>query len=60
MWDVRSEFLYLTAESEVLINRKYPAVFRQDKKQTLDAKNDSLNGLKEELEKRLDNLTSQR
>lgn len=60
MWDVRNEFLYLTAESEVLINRKYPAVFRQDKKQTLDAKNDSLNGLQDELEKRLTNLSNKR
>jgi hypothetical protein len=60
MWDVRNEFLYLTAESEVLINRKYPAVFRQDKKQTADAKNDSLNGLQTELEKRLSSLNAQR
>ena len=60
MYDVRKEFLYLTAESEVLVNRKYPAVFRQDKKATEDAKNDSLNGLQEELEKRLNNLSSQR
>lgn len=60
MWDVRNEFSYLTAESEVLINRKYPAVFRQDKKQTEDAKNDSLNGLKTELEKRLTNLSNSR
>lgn len=60
MWDVRNEFLYLTAESEVLINRKYPAVFRQDKKQIQDAKNDSLIGLKTELEKRLSNLSSSR
>lgn len=60
MYDVRKEFLYLTAESEVLVNRKYPAVFRQDKKATEDAKNDSLTGLQEELEKRLNNLSSQR
>lgn len=60
MWDVRNEFLYLTAESEVLINRKYPAVFRQDRKQTQDAKNDSLSGLQTELEKRLSNLSNSR
>lgn len=60
MWDVRTEFAYLTAESEVLINRKYPAVFRQDKKQTADAKNDSLSGLQTELEKRLSNFSAQR
>lgn len=60
MWDVRNEFLYLTAESEVMSNRKYPAVFRQDKKQTEDAKNDSLIGLQDELEKRLINLSNKR
>jgi hypothetical protein len=60
MWDVRNEFLYLTAESEVLSNRKYPAVFRQDRKQTQDAKNDSLTGLQTELEKRLTNLSNSR
>jgi len=60
MWDVRYDFSYLTAESESMINRKYPAVFRTDKKQNLEAKEESIKGLQEELVKRLNNLTQKR
>lgn len=60
MWDVRYDFSYLTAESESMINRKYPAVFRTDKKQNLEAKEESIKGMQEELIKRLHNLTQRR
>lgn len=60
MWDVRYDFSYLTAESESMINRRYPAVFRTDKKQNLEAKEESIKGLQEELGKRLNNLTQRR
>lgn len=60
MWDVRYDFSYLTAESESMINRKYPAVFRTDKKQNMEAKEESIKGLQEELVKRLNNLTQRR
>lgn len=60
MWDVRNEFLYMTAESESLITKSYPAVFRTDRKQTLDAKDESLNELHKEIVKRLENLSNKR
>lgn len=60
MWDVRYDFSYLTAESESMINRKYPAVFRTDKKQNQEAKEESIKGLQEELVKRINNLTQKR
>ena len=60
MWDVRYDFSYLTAESESMINRKYPAVFRTDKKQNQEAKVESIKGLQVELVKRINNLNQRR
>ena len=60
MWDVKYDFSYLTAESESLINRRYPAVFRTDKKQNIEAKEESIKGLQEELVKRINSLTQKR
>lgn len=56
MWDTKYDFSYLTAESEVLINKKYPAVFRQDAKSLLEAKEDAITGLQKELIKRMNNV----
>lgn len=60
MWDVRYDFSYLTAESESMINRRYPAVFRTDKKQNQEAKVESIKGLQVELVKRINNLNQRR
>lgn len=55
MYDVKTQFLYFAAESESLNQRTYPLVFRQDTNLTLNAKDESMKGLAEELTKRLDN-----
>ena len=60
MWDVRYDFSYLMAESESMISRKYPAVFRTDKKQSIEAKEESIKGLQEELVKRISSLTQKK
>lgn len=52
LWDVRNEFLYLTAETEATTNKTYVAAFGdQDKDLINTAKTASLNQLKEELSK---------
>lgn len=60
MWDVNYDFSYLMAESENMISRKYPAVFRTDKKQNMEAKDGSIKGLQKELTKRMNNLFQKR
>tara|TARA_B110001454_G_scaffold219204_1_gene252253 strand:+ start:68158 stop:68832 length:675 start_codon:yes stop_codon:yes gene_type:complete len=52
LWDVRNEFLYLTAEAEATTNKTYVAAFgKPDKELINDAKTSSLIQLKGELTK---------
>jgi hypothetical protein len=52
LWDVRNEFLYLTAEAEATTNKSYIAAFgKQDKELINEAKTSSLIQLKSELYK---------
>ncbi len=52
LWDVRNEFLYLTAEAESTKSRTYVAAFgKQDKELITDAKSEAMSGLKSELKK---------
>lgn len=52
LWDVRNEYLYLTAEAEATTNKTYIAAFGlRDKDLIDDAKTSSLNQLKVELSK---------
>lgn len=52
LWDVKNEFLYLTAESEGMASDKYAAAFGKNDKELLDeAKTKSLTLLKDELKK---------
>lgn len=52
LWDVRNEYLYLTAEAEATVNKTYVAAFgKSDKELINDAKAASLAQLKTELTK---------
>lgn len=52
LWDVRNEFLYLTAESEATRSRTYVAAFgKQDKDLINEVKAEAMSGLKAELRK---------
>lgn len=54
LWDVRNEFLYLTAEAEATLKNTYVAAFgHQDKELINQAKLESLNNLKVEIKKML-------
>ena len=47
LWDVRNEFLYLTAETEATSSITYVAAFgKRDEELVVAAKNDALNKLK--------------
>lgn len=54
MWDVRNEYLYLTAESESIKSQTRPAYFIDDRPLTEDAKTDSMNKLRNEIVKRIE------
>lgn len=52
LWDVRNEYLYITAEAEANLNNTYIATFgKQDKELFNQAKTEALNSLKAELKK---------
>ncbi|MBL7543296.1 MAG: hypothetical protein JNL11_05740 [Bdellovibrionaceae bacterium] len=52
LWDVRNEYLYLTAETEANTNEKYIAAFgKKDKDLVTEAKSTALNQLHDELRK---------
>ena len=52
LWDVRNEYLYLTAESEVTTKKTYVAAFGKSNKDLItQTKTGSLNKLKDELKK---------
>jgi hypothetical protein len=52
LWDVKNEYLYLTAESEGVTKDTYAALFGKDDKVLIDeAKAQSLNGLKVQITK---------
>lgn len=54
LWDVRNEYLYLSAEAESTVKNTYVAAFgKQDKELVNDAKTESLVHLKGELKKML-------
>lgn len=52
LWDVRNEYLYLTAEAEATTNKTYVAAFgKSDKELVNEAKTSALNQLKTEIVK---------
>ncbi len=52
LWDVRNEYLYLTAEAEATTKKNYVAAFAEQDKELVDqAKTESLNNLKGEIKK---------
>lgn len=52
LWDVRNEYLYVTAEAEATVNDTHIAAFgKQDKELFKQAKTEALNSLKAELKK---------
>lgn len=52
MWDVRNEYLYLTAEAEATAKETYVAAFGQQDKELIDqAKTQALGNLRQELKK---------
>ncbi len=54
MWDVKNEYLYLTAETEATAKNTYVAAFgKQDKELIDEAKTQALGNLKQELKKML-------
>lgn len=54
MWDVRNEYLYLTAEAESIKSQTRPAYFIKDRPLTEKAKVDSMNQLCNEIAKRIE------
>ena len=57
MWDVRNEYLCLTADSESARSQKRPAAFTEDRKALIDsARSDAVQQLTEEISKRLQRL----
>lgn len=57
LWDVRNEYLYLTAEAEASTRETYVAAFGKQNKELLDeAKTASLQNLKTELKKMMDGV----
>lgn len=53
MWDVRNQYLYLTAESESLKKQTRPAAFLNEKKLIKASKEESINQLRNEILKML-------
>ena len=51
MWDVRNEFLYLSAEAESLNQRKSPLAFIEERPQIENAKREAVGRLSEELKR---------
>lgn len=58
MWDVRNEFLYLTADSESLKELTRPAAFTNDHKVSDDSKVDALDKLRTEIIKMMQILSN--
>lgn len=56
MWDVRNEFLYLTAESESMKRQTRPAAYADIREVTLEAKTEAVNLLGEEISKMLTSM----
>jgi hypothetical protein len=54
MWDVRNEYLYLTAEAETIKGQTRPAYFIDDRPLLEEAKQDSMNKLRNEIVKRIE------
>lgn len=57
LWDVRNEFLYMTAESESVSGQRRPLVFIDTKEVIDGARKDSLAQLIQEVSKRLSSLS---
>ena len=54
LWDVKNEYLYLTAQTEAELKHKYIAAFgKSDKELLREAKTEALTNLKREIEKNL-------
>jgi hypothetical protein len=58
LWDVRNEFLYMTAESESVQGQRRPLVFIDSKEVVDDARKDSLRLLIQEVSKRMSSLAA--
>jgi hypothetical protein len=60
MWDVRNQYLYMTAEAESLQKQTKPAAFTDERGLTETAKNESVNKLREEISKMMAGLTTKK
>jgi hypothetical protein len=60
MWDVRNQYLYLTAEAESLKQQTRPAAFTNERGLTEEAKTDSVEKLREEVVKMMQQLTAKK
>lgn len=58
MWDVRNQYLYLSAEAEGASHQRKPAVFIEENQLIKAAKTDALMALKKELSARLNKLSA--
>lgn len=56
LWDVRNEYLYLSAEAEGTVHQKRPLMFIRKTQATLQAKQIALDHLTAELSRRLDRV----
>lgn len=56
MWDVRNQYLYMTAEAEGLQQQTRPAAFTDERELTERAKADSMNKLRDEIAKMMQGL----
>ena len=58
MWDVRNEFLYMTAESESVKSRTRPAAFSPAREITLEAKAEAIDKIRQEIFSMLAEMTN--
>ncbi|MFL5784463.1 MAG: hypothetical protein ACJ76H_07645 [Bacteriovoracaceae bacterium] len=58
LWDVRNEYLYMAVESESVKERKAPLIISSETSELMKAKRDSLNGLKTEILRMADEMSS--
>ena len=56
MWDVRNEFLYMSAEAESIKHQTRPAAFTSSREAVNEAKADSMDGLSSEISRRFAGL----
>lgn len=56
MWDVRNQYLYMTAETEELNIKTHPALIRDSKKMATETKRQAIGNLKAEIKKQFSEM----